>query len=301
MAIMAQSETQFIPGFQRLTASVWQYRPKVPEIFDDKATLAPSNSPGLILLFPWTGAIGRHVSKYTDIYQSRFPSSPIVVITTSLRDLCLRSSAKKQANLQPLIDFIRATYGGIGNALVHCFSEGGSNKAVEFAEAYHASVGEKLPCMSLCLDSTPGKPRFFNLCNAIKRSLPDNPVVRTSGFVIGSVFLGGCWAVYSVVKGYKNNVISKTRRRLNDETYWNLEVPRAYMFSKSDDLIFWEDVKEHADDAAQRGVPTWQACFDKSPHCGHIKEDSNGYWDVVMTAWESRLSPTNKESVSDQC
>jgi len=293
---MALPEESFIPGFEHIAHSLWQYFPQSRTAFDDKETLAPSNSPQLILLFSWTGAIGKHVSKYTDTYQTLFPSSPILVITTSITDLCFRSSAKKQANLQPIIDHIRLTFGNIDNVLIHCFSEGGSNKAVQFAEAYHAFVGDKLPCMALCLDSTPGNPRFWNLCNAFKRSLPQNLIVRASGMVVGGVVLSGAWVLYSVVKGPKNNVISKTRRRLNDETYWNLETPRAYLFSKSDDLIAWKDVKEHADEAANSGIPTSQACFDKSPHCGHIKEDADEYWNAVISTWESRLSLVDKES-----
>jgi hypothetical protein len=291
---MDQPTESFISGFEHISHSLWQYSPQ-SQPFDDKNTLSPTNSPDLILLFSWTGAIGKHVSKYTETYQKLFPSTPILVITTSLKDLCFRSSINKQVRLAPIINHIQKTFGNLENILVHCFSEGGSNKAVEFAEAYHTFVGEKLPCMALCLDSTPGNPRFWNLCNAFKRSLPHNRIVRASGLVVGSVVLGGAWALYTVVKGREDNVISKTRQRLNDENFWSLDIPRAYLFSKSDDLIEWKDIKEHADDAAGRGVPTRQACFVKSAHCGHIKEDADEYWKVVMTTWESRDSVMGKE------
>ncbi|PMD19336.1 hypothetical protein NA56DRAFT_575642 [Hyaloscypha hepaticicola] len=114
-----------------------------------------STSPSLVLLFSWTGAQQRHISKYISGYAKLFPTSPVLVIETSLKDLVMRSSAEKQRNLQRTIDLMIKSGLSNGNILIHCFSDGGSNKAVEFAEAYHARIGHKLPCQALCLDSTP--------------------------------------------------------------------------------------------------------------------------------------------------
>ncbi|KAH9211852.1 hypothetical protein DL95DRAFT_525511 [Leptodontidium sp. 2 PMI_412] len=55
--------------------------------------------------------------------------------------------------------------------LVHCFSDGGSHKAVEFAEAYFKQTGEKLPVRAQCLNSTPGVMHCQNYAHAIQQTL----------------------------------------------------------------------------------------------------------------------------------
>jgi hypothetical protein len=105
------------------------------------------------------------------------------VIETSLKDLVIRSSAEKQQNLQRSIDVIIKSGLSNGNILIHYFSDGGSNKAVEFAEAYHARIGRKLPCQALCLDSTPGHPRYLNYAAAFP-----NLSLKTSSFDVSGSY-----------------------------------------------------------------------------------------------------------------
>ncbi|KAF2264136.1 hypothetical protein CC78DRAFT_447426, partial [Lojkania enalia] len=241
-------------------------------------------APDMIIIFSWTGAQGKNTAKYTDTYQTLFPNTSIFVITTSAKDLCFRSSRKKQSRLQPAIDRVRS-YGSIQNVLIHVFSEGGSNKAVEFAEAYHNTTGHLLPCSALCLDSTPGHARFVRLCNALRKSLPPYRILRYSGLIIGGTIIGGIWIIHHTFKGLDNNVISKTRRRLMDDTYWNLGAPRCYLYSKADELIKWQDVHEHASQASEAGIPVMEVCFERSNHCRHVAEDPEKYWDAVKAIW----------------
>ena len=137
-----------------------------------------SNSPSLILLFSWTDAQQRHISKYVKGYAKIFPTSLVFVIATSLKDLVIRLSAEKQRQLQCTLDVMTNSGFCHNRILVHCPSDGGSNKAVEFAEAYHSRTGEKLPCRALCLDSTPGHLRYLNYAAAFQKSLPQNTIVR---------------------------------------------------------------------------------------------------------------------------
>ncbi|KAF2729589.1 hypothetical protein EJ04DRAFT_515831 [Polyplosphaeria fusca] len=283
-----------IPGFTPVAPTVWEYLPTPATIFDNTS---PDLPPDLILLFSWTGANGRHVLKYTKTYQSLFPSTPIMVITTSLKDLCYRSSSTKQRRLQRAVDRVQSL-GKLSNILIHVFSEGGSNKAAEFAEAYHSATSRRLPCSALCLDSTPGHPRFLRMCNALKKSLPPSPILRFSGLAVGGVVVAGIWLVYGVFKGYENNVVSKTRRRVLDETYWDPTAPRCYLYSKADELISWEDIQEHVHQSATNSIPVMSVCFDQSAHCKHAAEDYERYWDAVTQTWK-RATPTAVRSKAD--
>lgn len=248
-----------------------------------------STSPSLVLLFSWTGAQQRHISKYISGYAKLFPTSPVLVIETSLKDLVIRSSAEKQRNLQRTIDVMIKSGLSNGNILIHCFSDGGSNKAVEFAEAYHARIGHKLPCQALCLDSTPGHPRYLNYAAAFQKSLPQNIIVRCFGLLFGMLTLAIFWFLYYVLIGFEKNVIMETSRRLEDERFWNTKsTPRVYLFSEKDDMIYWRDVERHGVEAARNGVRTMLVRFRNSGHCNHVKEGEKKYWGAVREVWEMR-------------
>jgi hypothetical protein len=46
--------------------------------------------------------------------------------------------------------------------------------------------------------------------------------------------------------GFENNIITETRRRLEDERFWNKKSrPRVYLCSEKDNMIYWRDVERH--------------------------------------------------------
>jgi hypothetical protein len=290
-----------IPGFTALAPSIYVYVPETTyelACIDEKDGEAPS----LIILCSWTGANGQHVAKYTREYQRLFSSTRIVLIATTTKDLCFRNSKRKQERLRPAIDLIASlqylsALGNDSGILMHVFSEGGSNKACELAEAYHTVTSEMLPVSALYLDSTPGHPRYLRLCNAINKSMPQVPILRHAGLLLGSAVLGAIWVTYVGIKGYHNNVITRTRRRLLDPRYFDLNAPRCYMYSKSDALIAWQDIQEHATNSAQIGLPVTIVMFDGSGHVGHARREPEQYWDTVMDTWRSKREEGERHGV----
>lgn len=284
-----------IPGFSLIAPSIWEHTPPNAHI-PQKLSEAPS----IIVLCTWTGAQIRYIAKYTAEYQALFQSTRIMVITTSAKDLCFRNSKRKQSRLLPAVERI-ASYkyldqqGMSDGILLHVFSEGGSNKAVELAEAYYSTTATRLPVTALCMDSTPGHPRYLRLCNALNKSLPQIPVLRHTGLLFGSAVLGCIWVVYVGIKGYDNNVITRTRRRLQDPTHFDLTAPRCYLYSANDALIAWQDVKEHATESGQIGMPITEVLFESSGHVGHAKQDPQRYWEAVMETWRSTRTPYTGE------
>ncbi|KAH7130417.1 hypothetical protein B0J11DRAFT_392040, partial [Dendryphion nanum] len=273
-----------IPGFTSVAPTIWE----CPASTNLSSTISQAESPDLILLFSWTGASGKHVSKYTRQYQFLFPMSRIMVITTSIKDLILRSSTKRQSRLLPAIGRI-LSYGNLNRILVHAFSEGGSNKATELAEVYRIKTGQRLPCAALCLDSTPGMPRYLRLCDALRKSLPPNPIIRWAGIAFGSLVLGGVWMIWRGFKGTENNPVTRTRGRLNDDTFWDLHAPRSYLFSRNDAIIAWQDIHEHAQESRRKGVEVFETMFESSAHCNHTVEDPTRYWFSVWLTWKQGL------------
>ncbi|KAK1995828.1 hypothetical protein LX36DRAFT_148422 [Colletotrichum falcatum] len=256
-------------------------------------TSTSRTSPALILITSWTGANPRHVAKYTKRYAEIYPHATVMVVTTVINDLVVRSTREKVAALAPAVDFLRrhaCTQLKRPAVLLHAFSEGGSNKAVCLARAYLAATGLRLPVGGFVFDSTPGRPRFSSNLAAFKRSLPANRAVRAVGLPVGVVILGMVYGTCHVVKGSENNVISLTRAALNDDTLWDVVgAPRTYIFSDADDLIACQDIVDHAYESVQRlGIESCLVRYKKSGHCNHVRENEHEYWAAVTRTWEEQ-------------
>lgn len=288
-----------LPNFTLVAPSIWELHPSSvyrPSYSPAKDVEAPS----LILLCTWTGAQKRHITKYTAEYQSLLPTTRIMVITTTAADFALRSSARKQERLKPAVERILSykylTDEGLnGGILMHVFSEGGSGKACELAEVYYNLTSERLPVSALCFDSTPGHPRYLRLCHALKNSLPPVPILRHTSLVFGSAVIGAFWLTYRLIKGWENNTISRTRRRVNDPTHFDPNAPRCYLYSKEDTLVAWQDVYEHVEESMLKGIRAHEVLFEGSGHVEHAKQEPERYWGAVMETWRNAGSANLSE------
>lgn len=274
-----------IPDFERIAPTIWDRissKPSTPT----ESTAAPS----LILLLTWTGAHGRHIAKYTTAYASKFPTSHIMVITTSSADLVFRSSARKQHRLQPAVKYIcnlqHIPCRNTGGILVHAFSEGGSHKLCELATAYQNTTGTRLPISALYLDSTPGHPRYLRLCSALAKSFPPIPVLKQLAIIIASIVLGIIWVLYHGIVGYDKNPVTRSRKQLLDPQFFDLKTPRCYLYSKADALIAWQDIYAHAGESMEHSGCVTEVIFEESGHVDHARAEPERYWDAVDTVWQ---------------
>lgn len=283
-----------IPGFELIAPTIWDRIPSTPS-----TPTVDISAPSLILLMTWTGAHGRHISKYTAEYANMFPSSHIMVITTSSADFLFRSSKRKQHRLQPAVKYIsnlqHIPCANTCGVLMHVFSEGGSNKACELASAYQRSTGSRLPVSAMYLDSTPGHPRYLRLCSALAKSFPPIPVLKQLALVVAAVLLGFVWILYHGFKGYENNVVSKSRRQLLDPAIFDLKVPRCYLYSKKDALIAWQDIYEHAGESMEHSGSVTEVIFEESGHVDHARKEPARYWDAIITVWRQSQEEDNDE------
>lgn len=284
-----------VQDFYIQAPSVWVRHPKscssTSSIFSGGTTI--QNTPSLILLFSWTSAAPRPMSKYTTDYIEMFPNTPIIIITTTLSDLAFKSEKQKQALLAPAVDFLTSRHLD-SNIHAHCFSEGGSHKAIQFAEAYLSRTGSRLPITSLCLDSTPGDHQYHRIARAFRLSLPPYCIVRTLGLIFAYLMLTCLWFFYAIY-GPRKNLMTRIRRGLQDQRLWDIQhIPRCYLYSERDSLIKYQDVERHAMKAERKGVPVLLVKFQESEHCHHIREDPGKYWSAVQ--WTLRMA---KESYHD--
>lgn len=297
---MDRKQESFIPGFRPLGPGPSIFVQATPHVACQRrwsqlshstATAPAPGSPDLILITSWTGAVPKHIAKYTRAYNALYPHTPIMVITTHISDIAVHTTKQKITALAPAVDYLRIHHPASGSQiLLHAFSDGGSNKAVCLAEAYLASTGRRLPIAASVLDSTPGTARYSSNIAAFRRSLPRNEALRIAGVIVGTFFFAVHWVLFAVFVGWERNLFQRTRRGLNDEKLWDLRaMPRTYVFSQADDLISWKDVEAHAADAAEKvGMTSMLVRFKESGHCCHAKENEDYYWTAVKQTWEAR-------------
>jgi hypothetical protein len=269
-----------LEGFKRLNASTYIYEPPATTLILHPAT----SPPDLILLLSWLDAAPRHIAKYTRGYQALYPTARILLLTTCLADVTIHTRQAEAQRLEPTLSMFTSLPSN-ARVLLHSFSNGGTYTAQFLARLYLARRGHILPISAQILDSAPGHGHYGRTATALALGLPKTPVVL---HYVGLVMLHLFLAAYYVAKKAtgSSNKVEAMREGLLDQRYWDVGVPRAYVYSKEDKMVVWEDVVEHAGRAEMAG---WKRVsveeFEGSTHCGHLLVDEERYWGVVERVW----------------
>ena len=182
------------------------------------------------------------------------------------------------------MDVVAAHANNGGQVLVHSFSNGGGNQVNEFAKAWNKRFGTKMPMRAQILDSSPTKGPWMKSHAAISASLPQTLFWRWFGGALVHVLILLTWLVVFIRR--KENKMIVICRELNDENVFDNRVPRVYLYSRADTMVGFEEADEHADIAKSKGWDVTKVQFEKSAHCGHIREDEDKYWAAVLETWK---------------
>lgn len=242
-----------------------------------------SKSP-LILLFAWNAAAAKHIAKYTISYQRLYPSSRLVLVRCYTIDMFTRS-ARYPALLAPALDITYQHTQAGGELLVHSFSNGGGNQVNEFVKAWKGRFGSKVPMRVQIMDSSPTKGPWMKSHAAISAGLPKSLFWNWFGGLLVHLLLLGSLLV-NVARRRENKMVVLCRE-MNDERAFDRSVPRIYLYSRADKMVGCEEVEEHAAIARRKGWTVTMVRFEKSAHCGHVREDEGRYWDAILTAWKT--------------
>ncbi|PLN84284.1 hypothetical protein BDW42DRAFT_183640 [Aspergillus taichungensis] len=279
---------------QSLAQNIHLYEP--PSITD-----APPSDPSLVILCTWLGgATPRRIHKYIEGYRGEFPGSCILLITSIVLDITLRTIHAIRARLQPARDAITrvltthndranvaAPNGDSSNSssiLLHIFSHGGSNTAVQLALSWQEEHNYPLPLGGVILDCSPGDTTFRRSYNAAVLSLPSETTPHVQS--IGRALLYPTIATVTVLQHlHLMASVRDLRRQLNDPAVFGVGVPRLYLFSEADEMVGAHNVRSHAVNARRCGFAVDEVVFRSAEHCALVLEDAGRYWGAVRQFW----------------
>lgn len=208
--------------------------------------------------------------------------------------------------------------------ILHAFSNGGTNTATQLLIELRKRLAGPLPLTGIVLDSCPAKGTYWRSYNAMVLSLPPGAGTRLLGALAVHFLLV---LLYTWIACGNENPASLMRRTLldNDTVYYSndtdknvtkdlrhqvdvsneakdqvaLGVPSTdseeatlagsacYLYSKSDKMVEWTDIRDHAEDARHKGWHVKEVLFDGSAHCAHMSLFEDQYVKAVEAMWQT--------------
>lgn len=209
-----------------------------------------------------------------------------MLVLSSVPDLFYRSYAAQQRDLELAVRTILEDVDG--RLLVHAVSNGGTNAFCNLLVAYKQSTGRVLPVQAVILDSAPGRAAIRSGINAMRSSLLMHPILKFLVLLLVYGLLVTMRLLNTLF--FLENIIDRARRMLNDPQISTLKAKRCYIYSKTDQAVYWKDVEDHSHDAEKQGCQVTRALFSGSGHAAHMRMDSEKYWSIVQSLWKSTVS-----------
>ncbi len=260
------------------------------------------SNPSLIILCTWLGgATIRRIDKYVEGYRASFPGATLILVRTVLADITARSFAAVRSRLQPAqAAIIRALQSRTApRVLLHMFSHGGCNTAIQLAESLVDTDAGPLFRDRLCLvvfDCCPGDTSFDKAFRAAAVSLP--PTLSSAPLLLPFRALGTAavfTAVATVTALQRAGLMASVddmRRQLNDPALFGRHARRLYLFSGADTMVDPTHVRSHAQLAREEaGYDVGLVAFRHAAHCALLTEDAPRYWRAIRGFWAGEPLP----------
>ncbi|KAI1074003.1 DUF829-domain-containing protein [Whalleya microplaca] len=285
------------PGFIPITNRIFIRNEDSSSI---RTTESSVDEPTTIIIFGWGDGQPKNVGKYADGYHKLFPSARIlVVISTTLGALNDTLERRTKAML-PIIDIVFPTPGdGTEKVILHVMSNTGGIYAAATLCAYQQRHGaDKALPHHLCVsDSTPGSVVFSTEVGRWSRAMA---LGTAKWFPWPFTVTHKMWWVLMYLAYFLEKAVGReasgvqSLRVFQDHATATSRAPRIYMYSKMDDLIWWEDIEAQAAVAKDKGYMTTLEMFEDSPHVGHMRMHPEQYWGAIEKWWKISMELEEK-------
>ena len=272
---------------QQLSPFIYRYEPPVL-----KAGSEHSKDPSIIILTTWMSASPLHITKYLVGYQTYYPGSLVLLIRSSPSDMILPSKGAQKRGIVPAAEAI-LSHLDLGSdrrdstnpeILLHIFSNGGCYQACNLIRTYQQISSNAFPQFVTIFDSCPGRATVVRSIRALSAPLPSNPAFRALPLLLIYIVVLSYWIIH--VPFGITDPIEHLRRSLYDSVLMASEKRRCYIYSEADQMVDFNDVESHAQEAVRRGLVVDTEKFEGSAHCAHIRVGGGlRYWDIVRKTW----------------
>jgi hypothetical protein len=227
-------------------------------------------------------------------YLALYPSAKLLVILGPMAKALYQNLEQRSRNMEFVISAVLSgTSKGAEHerVLVHAMSNtGGVNYAATLNAYTQQHPGTQFPHVLSVFDSTPSSPNFLANLGPWSRAM----AIGASGWFPGpSIIMQGLAAVFLLVIhgfmfliGRPSPAVFSTMA-INNPAFESRDAQRLYLYSKSDEIIPWEPVEDHAAVAKGKGYQVGLEMFLDTPHCGHVRKYPERYWNAIKKAWDS--------------
>ncbi|KAI2616776.1 DUF829-domain-containing protein [Hypoxylon sp. NC1633] len=285
-----------LPGFTPISDRIFMCN-KDP----DSTQISQGSSdkqPTTILIFGWGDGVPKNVAKYVDGYHKLFPTARILMVISSTFGAIYESLEQRTKAMMPIIDTVFPTLDTSERVILHIMSNTGGIYAAAALNAFHRRHGTDKPLPHhLCVcDSTPGGLVFST---EVKRWARAMTLGTAKWFPWPFVVTEKMWWTFLYMLYLIEKVIGRefsgsySTRVFLDHATATPRAPRLYAYSKTDDLIWWEDVEANAARAKNKGYATIMEMFDSSPHVGHMRLHPDKYWGAIRRCWGDSMAVEN--------
>lgn len=289
---MALGQVNF-PGFTPISERIYLCNPH------EKTNCPSAHDPTNIVIFGWGDGMPKHVSIYAKGYHDVFPCAKIIVVLSSTLQASAQSLDSRIKAMSALIDIaFTSPDDGSDNkerVLFHAMSNTGAVFLAATLVAYQQHHGEdrRAPHILLVFDSTPGSLNFTSQVSRWSRAM----ALGTSTYfpwpfgitqILWYIVLWG-HRIWQWIRGIEPSGIWADRI-LNDPAVSPIESNRLYLYSKEDDIIWWEDLAHNVAQAGNLGYKADMELFKDSPHVGHMRLHPEQYWNSIFNAWKKARS-----------
>ncbi|KAK6083662.1 hypothetical protein SCUP515_01913 [Seiridium cupressi] len=251
------------------------------------ANSATTDAPQLILVASWMDARDLHIAKYITRYQSLYPTSKILLVKFVFKHIVWQKECIKA--VQPAISYLRSQVdsGYISQSpskpetLVHVFSNGGVASTKHLFEEYEKSTGHVFPLHAAVYDSCPGLYSYWGAYNASITGVPKGiwrwimaPIIHLLDIYLWIMAVVLRRPYHLLINGNWHNNPEKTK-----------QTNRAYIYGKGDEMVEWNHIELHAQQAEDKGFAVRKELFEGSTHVAHMRADEGRYWGIVTETW----------------
>ncbi|KAI0382384.1 DUF829-domain-containing protein [Hypomontagnella monticulosa] len=287
------------PGFTAISDRIFIRNPD-PNLTQGSEK-SPVNQPTTIIVYGWGDGHPKHVVKYVDGYHKLFPTARILMVISSTLGAVYQSLEQRTTAMLPLVDTIFPNPDDDSERVIlHMMSNTGGIYGAATLNAFQQRHGkDKALPHHLCIcDSTPGSLNFSTEIGRWSRAVA---LGTAKWFPWPFIVTHKIWwaVLYTIhilekVIGREHSGVYSARVFL-DHSMATPKAPRAYMYSKADDLIGWKDVEAQAAIAKSRGYTTALQMFEDSPHVGHMRLHPEKYWKSIEGYWKTAIALEESE------